>query len=84
MAKVGRPIGRAHQEDVRKKIQASQLVNLLQNHALNGTELAMTRIKAAELLLRKSIPDLTAVEHSGNEDNPINHRVQFEIIDGKE
>ena len=61
----GRPIGSRHQEDVRRKIQASQLVNRLSDHALGKLELSATQIKAIEILLRKSIPDLTAIEHSG-------------------
>ena len=62
-----------HQDDVRLKIQASQLVNVLQNHALglDEKELSATRLKAIEILLRKSIPDLSAVTLSGDEDNPI-------------
>lgn len=56
-----------HQDDVRTKIQASQLVNVLQNHALGKTaELSMTRMKAIEILLRKSIPDLSSVEMNAN------------------
>ena len=56
-----------HQDDVRAKIQASQLVNVLQNHALGKTkELSMTRMKAIEILLRKSIPDLSSVEMTAN------------------
>lgn len=66
MAKVGRPMGRLHQDDVRAKIQAGQLVKVLQAHALTGEgELAPTRLKAIEILLRKSIPDLSAVEVDG-------------------
>lgn len=72
MAKVGRPIGRTHQDDVRRKIQASQLINVLQDHALTGEgEITPTRMKAIEILLRKSIPDLSSVELSGGDD-PIN------------
>jgi len=73
MAKVGRPIGKLHQDDVRRKIQASQLINVLQDHALTGEgEITPTRMKAIEILLRKSIPDLSAVELSGDSDNPVN------------
>jgi hypothetical protein len=61
-----------HQDDVRKKIQASQLVNVLQNHALTGEgEFSMTRMKAIEILLRKSIADLSAVTVSGDANNPL-------------
>jgi hypothetical protein len=59
----GRPIGKLHQDDVRRKIQASQLINVLQDHALSGgEELAATRLKAIEILLRKSLPDLSAIQ----------------------
>jgi len=63
----------SHQEEVRTKIQASQLINVLQNHELDesGKELSTSRLKAIEILLRKSVPDLTAVTHSGDEDNPL-------------
>lgn len=69
----GRPIGKRHQDDVRAKIQASQLINVLQNHALNADsgELPASRLKAIEILLRKSVPDLSAITHSGDADNPI-------------
>jgi hypothetical protein len=72
MSKVGRPIGRIHQDDIRRKIQASQLINVLQDHALTGEgEITPTRMKAIEILLRKSIPDLSSVELSGG-DEPVN------------
>lgn len=59
----GRPIGRLHQDDVRRKIQASQLINVLQDHALSGEgDISMTRMKAIEILLRKSLPDLSAIQ----------------------
>lgn len=52
-----------HQDEIRLKIQASQLINVLQNHALGKTkDLAPSRIKAIEILLRKSMPDLTQVD----------------------
>jgi len=56
-----------HQEDVRAKIKTSQLVNRLSDHALGELELTATQIKAIEVLIRKTLPDLSAVEmdHSG-------------------
>jgi len=73
MNKAGRPIGKLHQDDIRRKIQASQLINVLQDHALTGEgEITPTRMKAIEILLRKSIPDLSSVEISGDEANPLN------------
>ena len=61
-----------HQDDVRRKIQASQLVNVLQAHALTGEgEFSMTRMKAIEILLRKSIADLSAITISGDANSPL-------------
>lgn len=60
---MGRPIGKLHQEDVRRKIQVSQLLNVLQDHALSGeSDISISRMKAIEILLRKSLPDLSAMQ----------------------
>jgi hypothetical protein len=74
----GRPINKLHQEDVRKKIQVSQLLNVLQNHALGLSEdLSPTRMKAIEILLRKSMPDMASVTISGDQDQPLQHIVTW-------
>jgi hypothetical protein len=78
MAQVGRPINKLHQDDVRKKIQVSQLLNVLQNHALGVSEdLSPTRMKAIEILLRKSMPDMASVTISGDQDQPLQHIVTW-------
>lgn len=58
-----------HQDMVRDKIQASQLINRLTEHALGKIDLEPTQVKAIEILLKKSIPDLSAVSISGQGDN---------------
>jgi hypothetical protein len=74
----GRPINKLHQDDVRKKIQVSQLLNVLQNHALGVSEdLSPTRMKAIEILLRKSMPDMASVTISGDSDQPLQHIVTW-------
>ena len=74
----GRPMNKLHQEDVRKKIQVSQLLNVLQNHALGESEdLSPTRMKAIEILLRKSMPDMASVTISGDSDQPLQHVVTW-------
>jgi hypothetical protein len=60
-----------HQDDVRAKIQTSQLINRLENHALGELELTATQIKAIEVLIRKTLPDLSAVEMTGEDGGPI-------------
>jgi hypothetical protein len=64
-------LNRRHQDMVRDKIQATQLINRLEDHALGILELSQTQIKAIEILLKKTLPDLSAVEHTGDEENPV-------------
>lgn len=46
-------------EATRQKVQASQLINRLQDHVLGEVELSATQVRAAEILLKKTLPDLT-------------------------
>lgn len=62
---------KSHQDDVRAKIQTSQLVNRLEGHALGEVELTATQIKAIEVLIRKTLPDLSAVEMTGEDGGPV-------------
>ena len=55
-----------HTEDVRAKIQSSQLINFLQGHVLTGSDVKKTQITAALGLLKKTIPDLQSIEGSLN------------------
>jgi hypothetical protein len=52
---------KTHQDDVRTKIQTSQLINRLQDHALGKIKLEATQIKSIEVLIRKTLPDLSQV-----------------------
>ena len=56
------PGGRFKPDSVREKIRASQLINRLQAHIFDGLELSMSQVRAIEILLRKSVPDLTKTE----------------------
>lgn len=59
---------KTHQDEVKTKIQASQLINFLQNHALNGGEVNPTRVDAAKFLLNKILANPVVeqkTEHSG-------------------
>lgn len=65
-------IRKQHQDEVRARIQVSQLINVLERQALGESEdLSPARLKAIELLLRKSLPDLSAIELSGEGGGPI-------------
>jgi len=78
-------MNKLHQDDVRKKIQSSQLINRLTDHAFGDVELQQSQIKAIEILLRKSLPDLSAVTISGDENNPLRASIQVTFVkpDGK-
>ena len=67
-----RKAGYRHHEETRMKIQAQQLINRLQKH-VDAPEplLDSSQVNAAKALLNKVLPDLKAVEVSGNEDNPL-------------
>jgi hypothetical protein len=62
-----------NQDSVRDKIQVTQLVNVLQNHALGNApkKLLPTRLKAIEILLKKTLPDQQAIEHTGEDGGPM-------------
>jgi hypothetical protein len=60
-------MGRLHQDDVRAKIQTSQLINRLTDHALGIIELSPTRVRAIEILIKKTLPDLSAVDLSASD-----------------
>jgi hypothetical protein len=65
----------AHDERTRAKIQTSQLINRLMQHANGEVEMTPTQVRAAEILLKKSIPDLANVQLSGDKVNPV--KVEF-------
>jgi hypothetical protein len=58
---------RHHLELSREKIKTSQLVNRLQDNAMAAQSfLDQHQIRCIEILLRKSMPDLASVEHTGD------------------
>ena len=56
-------------DKVRQRIKAGVLLFRLKEHALGRIEMTATQLKAAEILLRKAVPDIKSVEHSGT----VNH-----------
>lgn len=57
----------------REKIQTSMLINRLQDSALGKIELTQIQYQSINALLKKTVPDLSAVTISGDEDNPVKH-----------
>lgn len=68
-----------HTEDVRQKIRGSQLVNFLQDHALDDKPASKSRVSAALGLLKKILPDLQSVE--GNMKVTISHEDALRELD---
>lgn len=64
-------IGRARTEIVRERIRTTQLINRLTNFCLGKTngkdkcELSPHQVTGILGLLKKAVPDLQAIEHSG-------------------
>jgi hypothetical protein len=56
-------------EKVRQRIRVGVILRRVQDHVLGNLEMSQTQLKAAEILLKKAIPDLKGVEHSGT----VNH-----------
>lgn len=70
-------------QKVRDRIRVSMLVKRLTDHVLGKQEMSPTQLKAAEVLLKKSLPDLAAIELSGKEDGaPIALELKGSDVDG--
>jgi hypothetical protein len=55
----------------RDKIKNSNILNALIEHAEGRRDMAATQVTAGLGLLKKALPDLQAVEHSGPDGGPI-------------
>jgi hypothetical protein len=61
-------ISKKHQDTVRERIKVQANINRLQSCAEGTLELTPAQMKAIEILLRKSLPDLTQVEQHNTGD----------------
>jgi hypothetical protein len=62
---MARPKGVWTPDIVRRRIQATKLAKALQDHVFGKNEMSATQIRAAEILLRKKVPDLNTTEFTG-------------------
>jgi hypothetical protein len=80
-------IRKTHQDEVRSKIQTSNLITRVQKYAngeLSDEDISPNRLNAIKLLLNKSLPDLQSVEITGDQDNPLAVTViERRIVDPK-
>lgn len=71
MAERGRKAGFAMSADHRVKIQNSNILNALIEHAEGNREMSSTQVTAALGLLKKALPDLQSVEIGSDPDKPL-------------
>jgi hypothetical protein len=77
-------LNRHHTEEIRQKIQASNIIHRLQQHVNGEVELSATQVAAANSLLDRSVPKLSQIQHVGDEEGgPIQHSHQVEWVSGK-
>jgi hypothetical protein len=65
-----RKIKRLLTDDWKLKIQASNICTRLQKHVEGKIEMTPTQVRAAEILLRKTVPDLARTEVTGADGGP--------------
>lgn len=74
-----------HDEETRARIKISQLINRLTDHAFGKVELSPTQVRAIEVLVRKRLPDLSSIAHSGPDGGPIKvERIERVIVRPKD
>ena len=76
----GRKPGFRMTEEHRVKIKNSNILNALIEHAEGRRDMSATQVSAGLGLLKKAMPDLSAVSLSGDEDNPVNVVTRVEIV----
>jgi len=71
-----------HNDSCREKIQTSQLINRLQDHVFKeNVELSPSQLKAIEILLKKSLPDVSSIEMTGADGKDlIPESVKIELV----
>jgi hypothetical protein len=70
----------AYAEAVRSRIRAGGIAKRLECHVLGTVEMSASQVTAALGLLRKVVPDVAAIEHSGVGGGPI----EFANVDQQE
>ncbi|RYG57081.1 MAG: hypothetical protein EON56_03090 [Alphaproteobacteria bacterium] len=71
-----------HTDEIRAKIQTSQLLNRLTDHALGKVELSATQVRAIEVLIKKTLPDLSSVDLTATHQGEIVAKVVFKGLNG--
>jgi hypothetical protein len=76
-----------HQDEIRDKIQVSNLITRVQKYALgelDDADISSNRLSAIKLLLAKTLPDLSTVEMTGLNGAPLSPPIIRIIKDSDE
>ena len=66
-----------HPDEVKKRIQTSQLINRLTDHALSPEPIMdASQVQAARALIDKVLPNVKYVEHAGEGGGPLQVVIQ--------
>jgi len=69
----GRLPGFRMSEEHRDKIRNSNILSALISHVTDGKEMSPSQVTAGLGLLKKVLPDMQAITHSGDDENPVKH-----------
>lgn len=75
MAGRGRSPGFRMSDEHRVKIQNSNILNSLIKHAEGKMDMSSSQVNAATVLLKKILPDLSSVQLTGSEKDPVRLKV---------
>lgn len=81
----GRSPGFRMSNEHRVKIQNSNILNALIEHAEGKRDMSATQVSTGLGLMKKVLPDLSALTIGGDEDNPLNvvHTIERKIVSAK-
>lgn len=78
MAPRGRPAGFRMSDEHRVKIQNSNILNALIEHVDGRREMSASQVTAGIALLRKVLPDMQAIQHSGEDGGAL--KIEFRTV----
>lgn len=64
-------------DEWKEKIRAGVIMNRLLSHVQGSIEMSSTQVKAADILLKKIVPDLARTELTGSDGNAIAFEVKL-------
>lgn len=80
MAPRGRRPGFRMSDEHRVKIQNSNILNALIEHATGNREMSPTQVTAGLGLLKKVLPDVSSVTIGGDDENPVRVVGRIELV----